>query len=408
MDVGLFVSALPQETRAHYHARVSELTIVPGIATNSLPPVPPVATHTAGDRLTGVVISRSDPQVVVVRSTSRGLLRTTDGGRTWRPTNGNLSGADLAVRSVAIHPQDPRIILRAGGRPGETGGLWKSADGGENWVRLPLPGDFDGIGPSALCGEVLAFDLRNSEIIYAGCESQGFFKSRDGGTSWQRLGLVGERVTSVTVWPWERYYPAVSQGRTHGSVTTCPDRWLEFLGRGKPGTTTPAAVSRSYTSPDGLQTLVMADERSDTGFYNAAFDKAMQTTTEMRYATTHGYQSQVSQGNHMALYPEAKNLESWRPFTALGATAMGNQKFGQFITQALDPRVPGRLSRSQVWAFEWSWLPIQGTIPTGGLIAATGDSHEGRSWWFAYTDGLYHSPDGGEHFTKVLDESGRP
>lgn len=406
MDVGLFCSAQPQDARAHYHARVSQLSIQPGVAPDSAAPLPAVAQHTDGARLTGVVMARSDAQVVVLRSTAWGLLRTTDGGRTWSSANGHLTGADLAVRSVAIHPEDPLTMLRACGR-GADGRLWKTTDGGQHWTKLDLDGDFDGDGPAALCGEVIAFDLQRPQTIYVGCESQGFFKSTDGGASWHRLGLAGERLTAVTVWPWERYYPAPAHGQTHLCVTTCPDRWLTFLGRGAPRVVTAATTARSYVSHDNVQTLSLADERSDTGFYNVAFDKAMQSTGEMRYGTAHGFQTQVFAGGHMALYPAAKNLEWLRPMTAVGATAMGDQKFGRFLAQVLDPAVPGRLSRSERWAFEWSWLPSQGTVPKGGLIAACGDLQQGDKWWFVHTDGLYFSPDGGGHLTKVMDELGR-
>lgn len=404
MDVGLFFSALPQEARAHYHARVSQLSIQPGAAPDSTPPLPAVAQHTAGERLTGVVMARSDPQVVVVRSSSAGLLRTRDGGKTWSAANGNLTGDDLAVRGVAIHPENPLIVLRACGR-GADGRLWKTTDGGRTWTKLELDADFDGTGPSALCGEVVAFDLKNPQAIYVGCESKGFFKSTDGGATWNRIGLAGERITAVTVWPWERYYPAVARGKTELCITTCPDRWMAFLGRGTPTVATAAKTARSYVSSDSVRSLSVMDERSDTGFYNVAFDKATQTTRVMSYATAHGLQH--NSGGHMSLLPEWKNLEWLRPVTALGATAMGEQKCGRFITQALDPVVPGRLSRSQAWAEEWCWLHLQGTIPKGGLIATCGDHAQGGTWWFVYTDGLYCSLDGGEHMAKVMDESGK-
>ena len=402
MDAGLFFSALPQDARAHYRARISQFSIQPGVAPDATPPLPAVARQTAGERLTGVVVSRSDVNVVVVRSSSRGLLRTTDGGKTWSPANGRLSGDDLVVRSVAIHPENPLIMLRACGR-GLNGRLWKTTDGGKVWTKLALDGDFDGAGPSALCGEIIAFDLRTPETIYAGCESAGFFKSTDGGATWNRLGLVGERITAVVVWPWERYHPAVARGKTELCVTTCPDRWMTFLGRGVPSVATPAALARSYVSSDDVHSLSVIDERSDTGFYNVAFDKATQTTRVMSYATAHGFQH--NSGGHMSLFPEPKHLETLRPFTAVGATAMGDQKFGRFIAQALDPAVPGRLSRSERWAEEWSWLPSQGMVPKGGLIATCGDPHQGEKWWFVYTDGLFVSPDGGAHLIKVMDES---
>ena len=407
LDVGLFFSALPQDARAHYHSRVSRLQIQSGLLPETTPPEPFAARHTEGDRITGVVAARSDSRVAVVRSTSRGLLRTLDNGATWKPINAGLEGEALAVRSVAIHPTDPNFLLRAAGHSGR-GSLWKSTDGGESWTRLPLECDFDAIGPSALCGEVIAFDLRQPETLYVGGESRGFFKSTDSGQTWTRMGLAGERITAVTVWPWESHYPAPAQGKTHLCVTTCPDRWMPYLGRGISGTTSTNLLSRAYVSRDGVRTLVLADEREDTGFYNVAFDKALQSVGEMRYGTTHGYQSQVFAGWHMALYPPQKNLEWLRPMTAVGAVAVGDRKFGRFIAQALDPQDPARLSFSEQWAFDWSWLKPTGRAPRGGLVAVAGDVMLGERWWFVHTDGLYTSPDGGRSRVLLLGPDGGP
>jgi len=405
MDVGLFFSALPQDARAHYHATVSSLSIVPGVAPDSIPPAPIPARNTDGDRLTGVVMARSNPRIVVLRSTSRGLLRSTDAGKSWSPANGNLTGDDLAVRSVAIHPENPDILFRATGR-GTTGHLWKSTNAGQSWARLNLDANFDGVGPSALCGEVIAFDLRDARIVYVGTESKGFFKSTDLGEIWTRLGLVGERITAVVVWPWEKHYPAPARGKSHLCVTTCPDSWMSLLGRGEPAVATTNTVSRGYVSHDDIRTLAVSDERPDTGFFNVAFDKALQSVNEMRYATAHGYQSQVFAGTQMALYPPAKDLEWFRPFTAIAATALGDAKFGRCLTQALDPVQAGRYSQSERWAFEWSWLTPSGDIPAGGPIAITGDVHLGQQGWFLHTDALYFSPDGGRHLTRILDHRG--
>ncbi len=404
MDVGLFFSALPQDARAHYHASVSALTIVPGVLPESTSPPPVVAKHTDGSRLTGVVMARSDSQVVVLRSSAAGLLRTTDGGMTWTSANGQLTGDDLAVRSVAIDPQDPLTMLRAGGK-GAGGGLWKTSDGGKTWVKLAIDGDFDGFGPSALCGEVLVYDLRTPQTVYAGCESKGFFKSQDGGATWKTLGLAGERITAVQLWPWERFYPALAQGSTQLCVTTCADRWMTYLGRGEPGVATAGKMSRAYVSDNNVQSLSVLDERDDSGIYNVAWDKSLQSTREMAYATTHGYQG--NSGGQMSLFPAMKNFEWLRPFTALGTTAMGEGRMGRFLTQALDPVVPGRLSHGVGdWGMAWEWLAPKGTQPKGGLIAASGEHAQGDKWWFVHTDGLYFSADGGVSLKKVLDQAG--
>jgi hypothetical protein len=296
-------------------------------------------------------------------------------------------------------------MLRACGSDGRSS-LWRTSDGGATWTRLVFEGDFDGEGPSALCGEVVAFDLRDPQTLYVGCESKGFFRSDDDGETWRRIGLAGERVTAVNVWAWERYYPVTARNQSQIAVITCPDRWMTFLGRGRPTTAAAGDVSRTYVSNDGVNTLVAVNERPDTGFFNVIFDKASQSTRQMRYATTHGIQAQIGGGRRMVLYPPEKHLEWLRPYTAIDATARGEQKFGLAITQPLDPEVPGRLSQSGRWASSWAWRPVAGHVPEGGLIAVCGDRWLGEKWWFVFTDGLYYSPDGGEHLTKVMEPGG--
>lgn len=410
LDVGLFVSALPQDAQAHFSANISQVTIQRGEnAFLMLPlpmPVPPSVT--SGNRITGVVVAHQDQNLVVLRTNHQGILRSTDGGHSWSTINGNLSDSQLAVRSVAIDPNDANHMLcaiGAGAMHDSTDGLWATEDAGATWKRLNIDIDFDGLGPSAICGEVIAFDLKHPNTIYVGGESKGFFKSTDKGQSWIRIGVQQERITSVVIWPWEHHYPAPAKGKSHICVTTCPDSWMAFLSRGEPSIKTTGHASRAYVSDDDVHSLRIADQRLDTGFYNVAFDKALQSVNEMRYATTHGYQTQVFEGVHMSLYPSQKQLEWLRPFTAVAAAAQGDQKFGRFITQAVAPETPGRYSMSERWAFEWSWLQPQGDVPASGLIAVACDVHDGKTWYFVHADGLYRSLDGGTTLKKVLDNA---
>ena len=361
-----------------------------------------------GDRLSGVAMARSDENVVVVRSTSNGLMRTTDGGKTWSGVNGNLTGAANAVRSVAIYPANPAIMLRAAGRVVNgkcEGGLWKTTDGGKTWSKLDFQGDFDGIGPSALCGEVIAFDLKDPQTLYVGTESRGCFKSTDGGATWTSLGVAGQRITSVVVWPWDYVNPVAGRGMSHLCVTTCPDKWMPLLGRGMPAITTGGETAKSYVSHDNIKSLSVCHSRADLGFYNMAFDRMCQNPGQMSYATSYGLQHNV--GGDMFAFPEAKHLEWMRPFTAVYSACLPGTKNARCIAQALDPVNSGRISVSQSWAFSWNWINIRGSVPKGGLVAVTGEYRVGEKWWFLYTDGLYYSPDGGKNMTKVLDASGK-
>ncbi len=405
MDAGLVFRALPQDARAYFQAKASQLKLEPGIAPDITMPVPIPVQGTAGPRLTGVVLAHADANIVVARSSTAGLLRSTDGGQTWTPANGGLTGAANCVRSVAICPQDPQIMLRAAGKAVNgvfEGGLWLTRDGGLAWEKLEFLGDFDGDGPSALCGEVVAFDPTTAKILFAGGETKGFFRSDDGGKTWKRTGAEGERITGLTVNRWNRG----NNGQSYLQIVSCPDAWLPLLGRGTPALTAGVKLARNYVSRDGGQTLHRTCERSDLGYLNVAFDKG--SPEESPYATTHGVLKALGDGERTFLFPPAKNLDCFRPVTALGCSGIDDGRCGRCLTQPLNPAKPGMLSRSDFFNFNWGWIKLGGDQPASGLIAVCGEFKQGKLWWLLATDGLYRSTDGGKSLKKVLDAQGAP
>jgi photosystem II stability/assembly factor-like uncharacterized protein len=62
----------------------------------------------------------------------QGVFKSTDRGRTWKGKNAGL--ASLNIRSLALSPEDPKTVYL--GTNGS--GLYRSRDGGETWVTLPL------------------------------------------------------------------------------------------------------------------------------------------------------------------------------------------------------------------------------------------------------------------------------
>lgn len=401
MYAGLFVRT-KGVSESFYHGHVSDLVVERGVAARCSYPEPATAIGTAGDRLTGVVMADSDPDVVVVRSSAKGLIRTTDGGKSWKLINGELTGYANAVRSVAIHRKDPEIMLRAAGRS-EAGklvsGLWKTVDGGQSWQPLDFPGDFDGDGPSALCGEVLAFDRENEDRIFAGTESKGFFMSEDGGKSWTHHRTKdGGRYTSVVVSPWK--YSV--------SATNCGDSFMKYLGRGEPVQLTGREGSRSLYFDDNRVQMHTYHFSEVDGFYNMSFSKMMNHDRNWRLATAHGLKHNY--GGNLWSFPIYKNVEWLRPITAIhGSRVPDQENNGVMLTQTLATETPGRISRStRSFGRAWQWVDIQGDIPTGGLIATTGELQDGDKWWFVYTDGLYFSPDRGQSMVKILSEVGVP
>ena len=90
--------------------------------------------------VTAVVPHPHDPNqiFVTVFGESGGLYRSGDGGESWE-----LILADRFMRDTAVHPQNPQIIMAtsasaiySGGYESDSNGVWLSEDGGTTWVRV--------------------------------------------------------------------------------------------------------------------------------------------------------------------------------------------------------------------------------------------------------------------------------
>ncbi|HEY8558621.1 MAG TPA: hypothetical protein VIM97_14980, partial [Actinomycetes bacterium] len=99
-----------------------------------------------------------------------GLLRSGDGGATWRLlVAGELLGAGFS--DLLVDPADPGRLLAA-----TTAGLWASADGGVGWEPR-------------LAGRCWAVSAGAGGERLAGGE-HGLYRSEDGGATWRRVPLA--------------------------------------------------------------------------------------------------------------------------------------------------------------------------------------------------------------------------
>jgi photosystem II stability/assembly factor-like uncharacterized protein len=122
--------------------------------------------------MTAVVFDPGQPQRMLAASVNDGLVRSADAGATWQP----VPGAGLvSARVLAIHPRDSNLVLAGSGF--EDASLYRSVDGGSNWVPsdIGIEGEIHG----------LAFSPNGAEVVAAG--NRGVFRSTDGGRTWQRM-----------------------------------------------------------------------------------------------------------------------------------------------------------------------------------------------------------------------------
>ncbi|MCG6987167.1 MAG: glycosyl hydrolase [Gemmatimonadetes bacterium] len=194
-----------------------------------------------------IVVDPRDPDLVYVAALGdpfgdnpeRGVYRSRDGGRTWEKAL-FLNDSTGAV-SLAMDPSNPRVIYagmwRAERKPwtlisgGPEGGVYKTTDGGDHWVKL------GGGLPQGIVGKVtVTVSGGNPQRVWAMVEAKpgnGLYRSDDGGATWTFLNgddsiagrpfyfhhVVADPVDANTVYVMNtRFYRSVDGGRTFRQI----------------------------------------------------------------------------------------------------------------------------------------------------------------------------------------------
>ncbi len=109
----------------------------------------------------------------MLATTSKGIFRSDNGGRTWKAT-----GLAIEVASVALSPRDPGLWLALEtldyGTHNPSGTVWRSQDAGKTWTTRDV-----GYGPYGIEGPV--FDPLDPSRVYLMDGGLGLLVSRDGG-----------------------------------------------------------------------------------------------------------------------------------------------------------------------------------------------------------------------------------
>src|SRR5918997_1129829 len=97
---------------------LEELRRLPSAPTWSFPPRPWTS------HVRSIALSYTDPSLVVAGIELGGVLRSTDGGKTWQDQR---PGAQADCHTLAAHPRNPELLYEAGG-----GGFAQSMDFGDS------------------------------------------------------------------------------------------------------------------------------------------------------------------------------------------------------------------------------------------------------------------------------------
>lgn len=117
--------------------------------------------------------------------THGGLLRSEDGGKTWRPVRLSEKHRRLDIMSIVADARDPRTVYIGT----HEAGIFKTEDGGASWIEVNR-----GLGGADVHG--LAYDPNRPGKLHAAVRegAEGIYRTLDAGKKWTRVddGPPGE------------------------------------------------------------------------------------------------------------------------------------------------------------------------------------------------------------------------
>ncbi|MBK7938133.1 MAG: hypothetical protein IPJ82_14060 [Lewinellaceae bacterium] len=149
-----------------------------------------------GARVNTIKVNPINPNVIYIGYSQGGVWKTTDGGQNWLPIFDKQPF--LAIGDIELDPQNPNIVYVGTGDANISGypfigdGVWKSPDGGQTWQHL-------GLEDQRIISKIIVHP-GNANTLYAATmglpfernDARGLYKSTNGGLSWQQVLFVSD------------------------------------------------------------------------------------------------------------------------------------------------------------------------------------------------------------------------
>jgi len=405
---GLVFRSVPGKSRTLFRGSFDNVTLTPDLPDEPRRPVRQEDLPRAGQVL-ALVQSRSTPSTLYARTLGKGLLKSADAGKRWQSADASMKRPDLlAVRSVAVHPKDGAIVLRGSGAVVDgklQSNLLRSTDGGKTWASVSREIDFDGRGPTAMFGEVIAFAPDSPALVAAAGETSGLYLSRDAGLTWEPVGLKGHRITCLA------FVPGDQRKSTTLVVGTMADSQLGALALAKPHSSvaSPGAIYWCEFR-DGKPLLRPSCMLKDFGVTNIGFGAHPNFAT---FATARGVFYTWQHGN---VFSQRRNrLPADCLYTALGYRQfMKEWRKNDWRLRSTTYAAPFSGTREgPVYTVPertkgvWSLLSESPKVQGGNVSLSMGvtcllpDQKDPQTLYLCNRHGVFKSSDGGDSYARV-------
>lgn len=147
-----------------------------------------------GARINSILLHPTNDSIIYAGFSQGGVWKTEDAGQNWNPIFDDQ--LFLAIGDIEVDPNDPETIyvgtgdLNISGYPFIGDGLYRSRNGGETWEHL-------GLEEQRIISKII-IDPSNSDIIYVATmglpfertAERGLYKSINGGDTWEQVLFV--------------------------------------------------------------------------------------------------------------------------------------------------------------------------------------------------------------------------
>jgi photosystem II stability/assembly factor-like uncharacterized protein len=161
-------------------------------------------------RISDIAINPEDPSTWYVGVASGGIFKTINGGTTWTTIFDDQDS--YSIGCITLDPNNPQTIWvgtgenNAGRHIAYGSGVFRSRDGGTTWENMGLKAS-EHIG-------MIRVDPRDSNVIYVAAQGplwsaggeRGLYKSMDGGTTW--IKVLGDGLGNTSI---DDQYTGVSE-----------------------------------------------------------------------------------------------------------------------------------------------------------------------------------------------------
>src|SRR4029079_18320189 len=150
--------------------------------------------------VSGVV---GQPDTFYFGSVGGGVWKTANAGRTWTPIFDSVNVASIGA--IAVAPSNPDVIYVGTGEADMRDsiqfgdGMYKSADGGRTWKHI-------GLESTRQIARVIVHPRDPNTVfvaalghVYGPHPDRGLYRSKDGGTTWEKVLHKGDGVGAIDV-----------------------------------------------------------------------------------------------------------------------------------------------------------------------------------------------------------------